>query len=173
MNGLYGVGGPRLRGDGLPTSNTDLEIRMKRALPRRDQFLGVFPSDELPKQFPPDSGLIINYEPSSMGGSHWTCAFKNRNNEVYYVDSFGLPAPLKIESWLRQHKFSNYTWNPIQFQEITSKRCGEFSVWFLSHLFDHTLYGPGGQTGFGDLYGLSPFPCRENEIKVEKFYLSR
>ena len=72
-----------------------------------------------------DKGLI-NIDNGSMGGSHWT-RFYIKNKKSYYFDSFGgqpdkfllnqLPKPILYHNW--------------KIQDINSKLCGSFCLYFL------------------------------------------
>ena len=68
----------------------------------RDVFLGVFPSDKLPRVVPPSRGavaLIANTDPSHKAGQHW-CAFYITPECAYFFDSYGNP-PSMVKSFDR------------------------------------------------------------------------
>jgi hypothetical protein len=49
-------------------------------------FKGVFSSDKVPA-LKNNQSCIINLDPSTRGGSHWTALYKEKNNYLFY-DSF-------------------------------------------------------------------------------------
>jgi hypothetical protein len=56
-------------------------------------FLGVFPSDLLPKYSIALYGtLIVNTDPQTESGSHWLAIhFQSLSSTEFYFDSYGLP----------------------------------------------------------------------------------
>ena len=59
-------------------------------------FLGVFPSDRLPRSIPKHRtvALIVNTDPSHRPGHHW-CAFYITPTCVYFFDFYGCTPRLK------------------------------------------------------------------------------
>jgi len=67
---------------------------------------------------------IINMEDSDKGnGSHWVI-FHINNNDYYYMDSFGLRAPIIVENYLNH----NYYYNDKEIQHINSNCCGWYCI---------------------------------------------
>ena len=98
------------------------------------QFLGCFPSDQMPSistNFP--TCFIMNTDNSSEAGDHWLAVILNKKNCLFF-DSFGLPIlnPLLIQFLSKQYKKAVYSAKCIQHFE--SIRCGEFCVAFLKKI---------------------------------------
>ena len=56
----------------------------------RDQFLGVYAADELPKRMPPQSLAIVNCCNRYYRGEHWLALYQDGNDSLEIFDSFGL-----------------------------------------------------------------------------------
>ena len=69
------------------TTNTIDLIRVGKAL-LGENFVGVFPSDMIPK-LRNNECCIINLDSSKQPGSHWTAIYKFSDNKVLLYDSFG------------------------------------------------------------------------------------
>lgn len=92
-------------------------------------FLGVFPSDLLPKPSYP-SCFIANTEPNGTKGEHWVAIFINKEGYGDYFCSFGkIPQPEFV------HFMNSYTvsWNYNQrrIQAYFSLACGPYCIFFL------------------------------------------
>ena len=105
------------------------------ALVRQDprawrQFLGVFPSDKIPKpvQFP--CSMILNLDKSHQSGSHWVAVSVDKHRRACYFDSFGIPPHDRdILNWLV--RFPAYKYNDKEFQHLSSQACGYYAVLFV------------------------------------------
>lgn len=64
-----------------------------------NDFRGVFSRDNLPEKAELRGSYIINLDSQDGSGTHWVACHVNRN-EKYYFDSFGLPPPEEIISFL-------------------------------------------------------------------------
>lgn len=97
----------------------------------KDEFLGVFASDNLPKSVGPfnHTSLIVNLDTNNLPGTHWV-AIITRENEAYYFDPFGRSPPLIIASWLNKY-FDDWRYNNRQVQTISSTYCGYFCLHFI------------------------------------------
>lgn len=91
------------------------------------EFLGVFPSDMMPKSLREGQMFIANLDDSKGPGSHWI-AVGRRSGKVIVYDSFGrdvLPSPLKklYGEVLRSE--------PDAEQSLTEENCGSRSLAWL------------------------------------------
>ena len=68
-------------------------------------FLGVFPSDMLPRSVTQTGTVIINTDPHTEKGSHWLAVlFFPKSSSAYYFDSYGiLPIVPYIEAFIRRN----------------------------------------------------------------------
>jgi len=132
-------------------------------------FAGVFPSDGLPKSAGSFKSFIVNLDPKTKPGSHWTAIFfshgKNpsiKNKSAFYFDSYGrLPSNKNIINFLVNNA-SNISYNFHGFQSFDSFTCGHFCLYFLYKL-NRNL----------DLNELSQNERRKNEIFIKSFVNSK
>jgi len=82
-----------------PLSNFEIEDAIKKlGVPG---YRGVFVRDTLPNKPRIEECGILNLGDSSGNGTHWVAWFKKRNRENYYIDSFGIQAPIELIRYLR------------------------------------------------------------------------
>jgi hypothetical protein len=100
-----------------------------------NQFIGVFPRDQIPENIPINSGLIINTDKAKDPGEHWVSIYLDNDVAVYF-DSFGL-IPMHREIIIFLNKISPNGWyhNTIPFQSINADTCGMYCVYFLVNYF--------------------------------------
>lgn len=96
------------------------------------EFLGVFPSDKLPKHISYPCSLVVNTDPSFEKGEHWVCYYFDSNGNAEYFDSYGFP-PSNCELF----KFlvdngNTFKCNNIQLQGLKSKVCGHYCIAYLA-----------------------------------------
>ena len=103
-------------------------------------FLGVFPSDLLPKSISRSGSVIINADPHTERGSHWLAIhLEPRPSSAYYFDSYGLFLLVhSIRSFLRRN-CTVWDYNVTRLQGLISTVCGHYCC-----LFD--LYTDRGYT---------------------------
>ena len=94
-------------------------------------FLGVYPSDQLPNAPKGKSfSLIINLDTHTEPGSHFVAVFFDKK-KIEYFDSYGLPPFVpKIKNFLKSVK-KNFCWNNICIQSYTSLHCGLYCLAYL------------------------------------------
>lgn len=103
-------------------------LQIEHALRRVEGFAGVYPSDCLPQFVHHNSFYVVNFDPSSLPGSHWVAVdFKNG----VYFDSYGLP-PLvpSIAKFIRRN-CTFWTFNKTQLQDDESAVCGQYVCMFV------------------------------------------
>ncbi len=99
--------------------NSDEEIKQK--------FIGVFPSDRLPKHR--TGCMIVNEDPHTQNGSHWVSIFLLPNNRAEYFDSYGsIPRVKRIKNYL---KGFDTVRNTEQLQSLFSTTCGQHCLFYL------------------------------------------
>ena len=102
-------------------------------LQNRKEFLGCFPSDNLPPfptQFP--KSMIINTDKATEAGEHWL-GLVLTEKKCFYFDPFGLPI---IEQSIRDYLRLFYPSKKIIYsnnciQHVTSTFCGAYCVCFI------------------------------------------
>lgn len=125
---------------------TDLQLKNKvrtiKIFPEYGKFLGVFTSDKLPKVVRPCC-MIVNYDTSDMGGSHWIAMAFPSFTGAKYFDSFGM----KPDGWNKELKFNTdfheyllsnssngvYEYNDLDLQDRDVDSCGEYVIYFLKN----------------------------------------
>ncbi len=134
----------------LPTHTlTDHEINeLAKELDLPD-YLGTLMSDDV-IGFKPHANVcaVINLEPRSQGGTHWT-SFAVINSQSYYFDSYGTPPPDNLLKFLKTEKeyaegCGVIQSNAIVVQKPGSTNCGALSLFVLFYLtlgvdFEHIL----------------------------------
>ena len=80
-----------------PLSNFEIEDAVKKI--GLKNFCGVFLRDTLPKKPKRNECVIMNLDDTSGDGTHWVAWFK-RGDKKWYSDSFGLPPPTELNSYL-------------------------------------------------------------------------
>jgi hypothetical protein len=100
----------------------------------KEYFLGVFPSDKLPKSVKLPCALIINTDPAHLPGQHWIAIFIDAFGIASYFDSFGLkPNISKVVEFLKRNSVC-VEYNNTQLQAITSSVCGQYCAIFLLYM---------------------------------------
>lgn len=96
-------------------------------------FLGVFPSDQLPKKitrYP--ACFVCNVDKSTEPGSHWVAFYLPSSEEVEFFDSYGNePAFFQgpIDNFVSH--FSRVVFNPLTLQSHVTAVCGQFCVFYI------------------------------------------
>jgi len=123
-------------------TNIDLEnMAHKLNLP----IVGVFSKDELPRGKTPRQvgSYYINMEDSDKGhGTHWIFAKVFESGHGIYFDSFGFPAPIAVQEFLKP--FTPYKFSNRDIQDYYSKNCGRYCLCADYHIphyddYDHFL----------------------------------
>src|SRR5215475_12815107 len=94
-------------------------------------FLGVYPSDLIPRSITRSGCLILNTDPHNLEGSHWLAIhLTSMAYSGYYFDSYGLPPDIpQFLSFLRRN-CTVWDYNRTQLQGLTSTVCGKYCCLF-------------------------------------------
>jgi len=93
------------------------------------KFLGVFAADEVPVYLPAfPCCFIVNTDPASKPGEHWTACYCESAYLLEFFDSYGLPPVLYQAVRLPA---MNVWYNPRCFQDMSSDACGYYSVYYV------------------------------------------
>lgn len=99
----------------------------------RQQLVGVFAADNLPRAFVRPGILIANTDPRSKPGRHWVAMYIDDKGRGEFFDSFGMaPQVNKHRDFLDRNSFI-WTYNTYELQGYTSTVCGEYCVLYLLH----------------------------------------
>jgi len=91
-------------------------------------FLGVFSSDNYPKELKMYNFFIVNKDPSSEIGSHWMFVMLGER-AIEFFDSCGTNADF-VEKFLKFKNEYICVFNETQLQPVSSESCGEFCIYF-------------------------------------------
>jgi hypothetical protein len=123
------------------TTNIQLDEFMKKQKKTFAPFVGVFPSDKLPKiNKGEDFCLITNYDPSFKNGSHWV-ALSVKGDKAYWFDSYGMKPDgddLILDDKTRYMPYllkysDDIIYNHIDLQALDSEVCGLYACYFCIH----------------------------------------
>ena len=108
--------------------NVSLQQIINRIPLLKYRYRGSFPSDYVPT-LENYTFAIINTQPSSMQGEHWTMVAKSRCNckKLYFADSLGR----KNYSFFKQH-YEQVIPEPLQSHPSV---CGFYTIYAAFHLF--------------------------------------
>ena len=133
-------------------------------------FIGVFPSDKLPRFISRPALLVCNTDASHLPGLHWIAIFVDSDGRGEFMDSFGRePGEPFLSFMYDQCRF--WTFNDRQLQSVISSYCGHYVCYFgyrrcrgmnmnaIINLF-------GNDTALND-YLVHKFVCR-NKYVYEK-----
>lgn len=98
-------------------------------------YLGVFPSDEIPKEaidgYP--CCAVVNTKPHNHPGMHWVSFVKDEKNFGTYFSSYGDPPVNFEEMSIVLQSCDEWQFNDVQLQTFFSAVCGQYCVFFLTH----------------------------------------
>lgn len=94
-------------------------------------LVGIYSKDQLPKDRVVGCYIINLQDYNAGSGSHW-CAFKIFDNgKACYMDAFGFPSPVEVNSFLSP--FKPIAYNNREIQHIKSDKCGYFCLAFIKY----------------------------------------
>jgi len=98
-------------------------------------FLGVFPSDLLPRTITQTGTIIVNCDPHTEDGTNWLAInFQPKSYSGFYFDSYGLrPYIPSIRSLLKSTCLV-WNFNAIPLQGPTISVCGHYCCLFALYL---------------------------------------
>ncbi len=98
------------------------------------RYGGVLPADYLPETVPSRPiSYIVNVDPSSKPGSHWTAFDFSADGSAYFFDSYG-NAPEQYDEHFKHFLDNNscrWMYNRIHLQGPLSSVCGQYCLYFL------------------------------------------
>ena len=93
-------------------------------------FLGVFPSNKLPRENTRPCCFIANTKPSAHEGEHWIGIFINKEGYGDYFCSYGQP-PLPVFVKYMNQYCEDWNYSTKQLQQPLSMTCGQYALFFL------------------------------------------
>lgn len=100
---------------------------LKQSIP--NMFLGVFPSNKIPKKietFP--AAFVANTDPSNKPGQHWVALYFPNAKEGEFFCSYGRPPHVKFIP----NNCTVNIWNQKRIQGFLSSTCGQYCIYFLT-----------------------------------------
>ena len=100
----------------------------------KDVFIGVFPSDRLPKKIKKyPIALIVNVDDHTQPGSHWLAVFIDRYHCGEFFDSYARHPSMyneKFVKFLNKH-CKEWVFNEKPLQSYWSTVCGQYCLFYL------------------------------------------
>ena len=137
-------------------------------LARCSNFVGVYPVDKVPPHLwkkKPCCG-IINLSEAHLPGSHFIAFFIDKQNVLWYFDSYALPPPIHnvhlisfLKKWMKNKKIKYVLSDPIQ--DFQSLFCGWHTAAFCLFVNVYPKLDPRRFVTFFD-----PINLRKNENAV-------
>ena len=78
--------------------------------------------------------IFVNFDNGRMGGTLWTCFIVKDNKSYYYVSFGGNPDKFLFNQLPKPKTYHNY-----EFQDINSKLCGSYCLYFL-YVIERTIF---------------------------------
>jgi len=110
-------------------NSKQLETILKSARVTKNKFIGVFPSDKIPKNKKFPHCMVINTTKEGTRGEHWVACYVPSSRTIEYFDSLGEHPNLDISAYLST--FRNVKINKFKIQFPTADTCGHFCIYFL------------------------------------------
>ena len=102
---------------------------MKNVNVAKGKFIGVFPSDKIPKRKSYPYCMIVNTTKDGTRGEHWAACYVPNIKNIEYFDSLGELPNNDLSTYL--DKFKHVLLNKKIIQFPTTDTCGHFCVYFL------------------------------------------
>ena len=138
-------------------------IQISYTLKDVKSFLGVFPSDMLPRSITKPSTVIVNANVHTQSGSHWLAIrLEPRSSTAFNFDSYDLPPHIHYNETFLRRDCTVLDYNTIELQGPLSIICGEYCYLFA-------LYTDRGYRG-KQFFGL--FTPDIADRQAEQFFAS-
>ena len=110
-------------------------VKIQCTLENVKSFVGVFPSDLLPKSISRSGCVIINADPHTERVSHWLAIhLEPRSSSAYFFDSYGIfPFITTIQAFLRRN-CTVWDYDVTRLQGLTSAVCGHYCCLFALYI---------------------------------------
>lgn len=94
----------------------------------------VYAADRIPTILEKPCAIIVNTDNHDSPGQHWCAIFINKQENGFFFDSYGLPPINFYHRTALERNCKKYTWNTKCLQQLKSKVCGQYCVFFLHYM---------------------------------------
>ena len=94
-------------------------------------FLGVCAEDELPSKILQPCAIIVNTDPSTKDGTHWTAIYIKQNMCGEFFDSTGMNPDKPVRKFMDKQAPSGWEFNKRKVQGPFSTLCGAYCLQYL------------------------------------------
>lgn len=96
-----------------------------------DLFHGVCAEDELPDLPILPCAIIVNTDPSTEEGTHWTSIYLSTNGTGEFFDSSGTIPDVPVREYMNIYAPRGWRYNTMQLQGQFSTLCGAYCIQYL------------------------------------------
>jgi len=100
---------------------------------------GTYSKDKLPKFIENNKFYIVNLDDAMNGGTHWCLICNFNNNNILYIDPFGVVPPIQALDFMRTSKRHIY-YSTLTLQDIKSILCGYYCIYMIEQMIDGRLF---------------------------------
>ena len=94
-------------------------------------YYGVCAKNELPDTDVRPLAIIVNSDPSTQDGTHWSAIYLQQNGTGEYFDSYGQPPNQVVLKYLQKQAPNMLSYNARMLQNWWSTVCGAYCVQYL------------------------------------------
>lgn len=95
------------------------------------QFIGIYPSDQLPDTVPWPCALVVNTDPHDKPGQHWVAIYVDQDGNADYFDSYGQDINTKSILDFVKMNSTDCSVNDKQLQAPLTSVCGQYCIYFV------------------------------------------
>ena len=105
---------------------------INKSLRDTNNFIGIYPRDNLPKRVTPPISLVANTDTSDKPGEHWIAIYIDEDGVGEYFDSYGFP-PMHRQfiEFLSINCPNGYFSNFKPLQCLTCVTCGHYCIAYI------------------------------------------
>lgn len=91
---------------------------------------GVYPRDLLPRSVTTPTAIVVNTDPHTRPGTHWTAIYISEDRVADFFDSYGRPPNSTSKDFIQRNSRAS-RFSTVSLQSSTSTVCGQYCVIFL------------------------------------------
>ena len=97
-----------------------------------DTFVGVFARDQLPVVRRRPALMVVNTDPSTKPGEHWTAIYLGDGRYGEFFDSLGEKPNATVQNYMDAN-CDNWIKSERQLQSVVSRFCGHYCVFYCCY----------------------------------------